>query len=147
MCEKVNIQNLTTQWLVHLVLTLLLCDARKPNVIKYLWLVVHIFNSQIYKFRVEKSLNLQHNSLICSWKCVFLTELEKQIGLSLAVLDAPAKTFRLRKILTNVKSVFPSHLAERLKYSHQFRFSCSWKVHLSGFTLLKNLPVPVSVSL
>lgn len=41
------------------------------------------------------------------------------------------------KNLTNVKKCFPTHLAERLKYSHQFRFSCSWKVHAKGFTLFK----------
>lgn len=41
------------------------------------------------------------------------------------------------KILTNVRKRSPTHLAERLKYSHQFRFSCSWKVHSNGFTLFK----------
>lgn len=89
----------------------------------------HILICQIYTFRGEKSL-----INIIVWfvlkKRVDLTYLERQI------LSIGCKPLHY-KILTNVKKRFPTHLAEQLKYSHQFCFSYSWKVHLNRFTLFK----------
>lgn len=39
--------------------------------------------------------------------------------------------------IRSIEEQYTTPLAEQLKYSHQFRFSYSWKVHLNGFTLFK----------